>query len=664
MNTETSPSGASASPLPAKNAASGERLRMAIILALALVHGLLYVFLVPPWQHYDEPAHFEYVWLKGHGKELTWEGDQGFRKTVLRSMIANDFYRGSQPPNPNAPGLVFLGFSQNTDRKLYYQAAGVVARALDDKPIEMQLRGVRLFSLLLYLLTIAAAYAATRAITQPGSALRWMTPAMLALLPGFTDLMTAVTDDVIGIFTFTVFLWAASLLITRGLSGRRLAFALFATALAVFAKIIGAITVPLLLVALVFAACRARWRWVPWAVLGMGCVAAFVITFRWGDVALWLRETNQTANTQCAAPDCAAVIGQNAFRITGLPGEPPPDVMQLLPGNLASPAGSRVYTLGAWMWACPGDVGSCPADPAQKFEADAPAIRESATEKIINTELAISSQPQFYAFTFTLPAKTAAYTLKLAPLNKMTGRAITFFYDGVVLAEGVYPAANPPVFDDASASEGAWDGRRFANLVRNASAESTWPTIRHTINTPGTRYGSYNPPRAILWSLLDPRGSWYYALTLEQILKTFWAKFGWGHVPLLWEWVYPLLAVFTGLGLVGGVFAAARAAKKSGGVLALMGLAFVVMWALAITRGAYISLAVNPWIPVARYGLPVILPTVLLLTAGWREWARLPLPLFARFRAQNPSIKYLIFFGLFLALAVAGLVSVVTFYAR
>lgn len=83
---------------------------MAIILALALVHGLLYVFLVPPWQHYDEPAHFEYVWLKGHGKELTWEGDQGFRKTVLRSMIANDFYRGSQPPNPNAPGLVFWGF--------------------------------------------------------------------------------------------------------------------------------------------------------------------------------------------------------------------------------------------------------------------------------------------------------------------------------------------------------------------------------------------------------------------------------------------------------------------------------------------------------------------------------------------------------------------------
>jgi hypothetical protein len=664
MNTEMPPSGARASASPAKKIISGERLRMVIILAVALAHGLLYVFLVPPWQHYDEPAHFEYVWLKGHGKELTWEGDQNFRKTVLRSMIANDFYRGGQAPNPNAPGLVFLGFSQNTDRKLYYQAAGVVARALDGRPVETQLRGVRLFSLLLYLLTIAAAYAATRAITQPGSALRWMLPAMLALLPGFADLMTAASDDVIGIFSFTVFLWAASLLITRGPSGPRLAFAVFAAALAALAKIIGFITVPLVAVALAFAGCRARWRWLPWALLAMGCAAAFVVTFRWGDAALWLRETNQTPNTQCAAPDCAAVIGQGAFRITGLPGEPPPYVMQLLPGNLASPASGRVYTLGAWMWACPGDVSQCPADPAQKFEVDSPAIRESATEKVVNTEMAISSVPQFYAFTFTLPAKTAAYTLKLAPLNKMTGQAITFFYDGVVLVAGDYPAAIPPVFDDASASRGAWAGQRFVNLARNASAEDVWPTVRHTINTPGTRYVSYNPPRAILWSMLDPRGGWYYATTLDQILRTFWAKFGWGHVPLLWDWVYALLAFLTGLGLVGGAFAAVRAVKTSGGVVAVMALAFAGMWALAITRGAYISLAVNPWIPVARYGLPVVLPTALLLTAGWREWARLPLPALARFRARHPNLNFLIFFCLFLALDVAGLVSVVTFYAR
>ena len=33
------------------------------ILLLALVNGLFYVFIVPPWQHYDETNHFEYIWL-------------------------------------------------------------------------------------------------------------------------------------------------------------------------------------------------------------------------------------------------------------------------------------------------------------------------------------------------------------------------------------------------------------------------------------------------------------------------------------------------------------------------------------------------------------------------------------------------------------------------
>ena len=40
--------------------------RLGLILLLALFHGLIYVFLIPPWQHYDEPNHFEVVWLTRH----------------------------------------------------------------------------------------------------------------------------------------------------------------------------------------------------------------------------------------------------------------------------------------------------------------------------------------------------------------------------------------------------------------------------------------------------------------------------------------------------------------------------------------------------------------------------------------------------------------------
>ena len=36
---------------------------LGVILLLGLVHDLVYILFVPLWQHYDEPAHFEYAWL-------------------------------------------------------------------------------------------------------------------------------------------------------------------------------------------------------------------------------------------------------------------------------------------------------------------------------------------------------------------------------------------------------------------------------------------------------------------------------------------------------------------------------------------------------------------------------------------------------------------------
>ncbi len=54
-----SPAPASAPPArPARR----ERVRLAgARCAVALAQGLLYLFLLPPWQHYDEPTHFEYA---------------------------------------------------------------------------------------------------------------------------------------------------------------------------------------------------------------------------------------------------------------------------------------------------------------------------------------------------------------------------------------------------------------------------------------------------------------------------------------------------------------------------------------------------------------------------------------------------------------------------
>ena len=75
---------------------------LSAILFLALVNGLLYVFIVPPWQHYDEPNHFEYVWLLADRSERPKPGDYdtGMRRDVARSMIEHKFYDGwGTPPD-------------------------------------------------------------------------------------------------------------------------------------------------------------------------------------------------------------------------------------------------------------------------------------------------------------------------------------------------------------------------------------------------------------------------------------------------------------------------------------------------------------------------------------------------------------------------------------
>ena len=69
---------------------------LGFLLLLGLVHGLVYIFLVPPWQHYDEPNHFEYVWLIQERGELPQSGDydQSMRRDVAESMIEHGFFNG------------------------------------------------------------------------------------------------------------------------------------------------------------------------------------------------------------------------------------------------------------------------------------------------------------------------------------------------------------------------------------------------------------------------------------------------------------------------------------------------------------------------------------------------------------------------------------------
>src|SRR3954453_23899232 len=90
-----------------------ESMLTTIILLVALIQGLLYLSLQPPWQHYDEPTHFEYAALIAQIGRLPHPGDENMamRRDIAASMAEHQFFRNV--PNPGLLGdNAWIGISE------------------------------------------------------------------------------------------------------------------------------------------------------------------------------------------------------------------------------------------------------------------------------------------------------------------------------------------------------------------------------------------------------------------------------------------------------------------------------------------------------------------------------------------------------------------------
>ena len=197
-----------------------------LMLLLALGFGLVFVFLVPPWQHYDEPTQFEYAWLIANRPGLPGNGeyDQSMRREVAASMLEHGFFQelGFEPNLLSASEQIWIGISQIGSKPLYYWVAALPLRLLSAIDVAYQLYAVRLLSLLFCLVTIAAAYGFAVELTPAKHPLRWLLPLSILLIPGFVDILTAVNDDVGATALFSLFLWSGVKLIKRGANWTRI----------------------------------------------------------------------------------------------------------------------------------------------------------------------------------------------------------------------------------------------------------------------------------------------------------------------------------------------------------------------------------------------------------------------------------------------------------
>lgn len=636
---------------------------LALLLIVGLLQGLFYVFLIPPWWHYDEPGHFEFAWQIAHFDHWPQKGevDEPMRRRLAASLIQYHWYDlvGFQPDLKSSEPIDIPYAPQTSSSPLYYLVASIPLRVLGGIDFAVQDRVLRVVSLGMFLLTLWAVWKTLDELLPKGHPLQWMTVLFLALLPGFADTMTAINDDVGAVLAFSIFTWAGVRLLKRGPSWRGVLFVLFGAALCYWMK--NTAWPALLLTPFVFllAFLRGRWSWAAWAVIALGLIAAPLALLRWDDPALWYRGTSEAGNIRVETS--VTSLGDHALQLGAHSGTPS-QIGQFIPISHITPLRRKAVTLGAWIWSdAPVEIQLPILRVTLHGSSSAPSLitlfdsLDGASRELLGSEtcstcmgdiktalqekaaaqsepwvtspsqvVTLGASPTFYSVTFTLPDEIESGWVELIPfpVGSEAGEA-TIFYDGLVLVAGKRDGA--PEFDSSSAQSGAWDGKPFDNLLRNPSAESTWIRLTPFGEKIFGRVFTAGEPSVFIASIQDWRGTrQYYAGMLNSLFETFWAKPAVSKVSLLGAPAsYNFLKWVTAFGLAGAFALLLRKFKQAHFSMSFfLGMILVSVWGLTIARGGIEvtkSYGVLPW---ARYAFPAAIPTAFLLCAGWWEGLR------------------------------------------
>ncbi len=607
------------------------------VLLLALVEGLLCFVAIPAWWHYDEPGHFEYVWLAAHSP--TWpvvgQYDQNMRREMATSMIETGWYRiRNLKAHLQSTKPIPIGVTQVGDQPGYYFLASLPLRLIPNADITFQYYVARFVSLILYLLIVVAVWYAGRDLFPEDSPLPWMTTVFVALLPAFVDSMVSVNNDVAAVLAASLFFWAAIRLIQKGYSVGRAVFLLVSLAACYYSKSTAWFTFVLTPLVLVLALLRGKFAWAVWGLVALAMAALAVLAFQWGAPRSWY--PTAISDHPVRAQTGESSLGAYAFQFDE--GQPAGtnEVLQILTPEQVKALRNKDVTLGAWIWADrPTQAGplfvSISRQSGDVF--DSPAISAPVT-----------AASAFFEVNFSVPSDAISATVYVQQKGGSPSHNNVFF-DGLVLASGKFDS-NPPQYADADGTRGNWDGQSFQNLLRNPSAEQGSFQIRKAVydRLSGLLTKSGINPSLAIAGIQDLSGTdWYYRNSALTLFRTFWASLAGDKAFLASSYVNYFLALLS-LGAVVGVALRLwrRRSEVRWDLMLFLGIALIGPWFFAVVKANTDLLGSDPLTPWARYAFPGIFPTALFLCAGWLELLEV-LPGTA---ALGPEIRKALFFSL------------------
>ncbi len=603
------------------------------ILLIGFIHGMIYVFLIPPWWHHEEAPHFEYAWLAAHSSHWPQSGefDNDLRRQIGESMLDTGFENlVNLKPENLQDDKIWIGRPQLEDPPVYPWLVSWPLRLLTNTSVLFQMYIVRIISLGLFLLSIWLSYQLMREIVSEKNPLLWVVPVFLATLPGYVDGMVGVHNDVAGAVAASLFLWLSIRWIKRGFS-LIVVLGWAVSILLCFYASTPAKTLVIVapLVPLIYLLSR-RATLVFGILIGVGLIIFSILALDFHNAEAWFYTPSQSSPNRiinAQAPD-----GRYVFSITQK-GNKTFSLGQYFPVEMIKPLRNKEVTIGAWIW----------ADKVVKIDAPRMVFRTSAKlQRSPRKVIRVNKKPTFYTITFTVPFDASQSWLLLLPKKPQENAQI--YYDGFIFVEGNFATKIPPDMETGGIS-GEWNGGAITNLMRNASAEKAGLSFKPVVDV----FFSKIPyvkirPSLILSTLLDYKSfGWYYTLVGSQLNQGFWGRAAAAQVPLMGSSTYAALRLLIILSVVGliGYLVRFRSLWQRNDLL-LLGIVLLAAWIPTILRGSSTMFGTRVTMPYTRYAFPAIFPTALVFTAGFLQilqWIRSRFKLSVNF----PAIALLAF---------------------
>jgi len=596
-----------------------------LLAALTLLHGLLYIALLPPWQTPDEPTVFEYAALVGQLGRVPTSADRdlALERRIADSLMRWHFFEyliGHPPPTPpnnleDARASFFMPRQVGSDPPLYFVLAALPLKLLGGSAIEQQLLALRLLGVLITTATVLCAYAAARELLPRARGFALVVALGMALQPMFVFIGAGAGNDSLANLIGAAVCWLVIRLLRCGVSLRRAA-ALLALLLA------GAVTKRTLLPEVLLLALLALGWLFAQIVRAPPSLPARLATSALALLALgagaWATVALSRADA-LAADWLIPATGTPSPRVLHAPGsqqaalELPPGMVTLqdLPDVTAEWAQNQTLHFSAHVWAAQG-LG-------RGFIA-------------INFGWAKTEIP-FDTGQHGRVVQVATFVPLYCPFLHVELRSDK----GTIYADQLIAES---------------DRRRGFNILSNSAV--TEPALR--AGSTLERVRRYLHWRELAWVWRSDRLSESPPLGWELpriFFVSFWGQFGWMSLPLVggtpWEGALALICLGGLLGTIGWLASARGVAWQRRAIVLL--LLIVVAETLFPLLYAYTQPR-SQAIQQGRYCFPALAPIALLLALGWRTL----LP--ARWRT-GALILGVAFGALF---ALAALRLIVTFY--